>query len=64
MQCPTCKKSMKFIGSCGIVDYEGRWDTEADRYRCGPCDIMVFSASANRIDEQEEDAADDEAAQV
>ena len=58
--CPTCKSEMTFIGSCGILDYDGRWHTEAERFRCTPCDVMVFVASsASTIDQQEEESADD-----
>ena len=60
MKCPTCKKEMYFIGSCGIVDYDNRWEAEAARYRCTPCDVMVFVVSkASDIDQQEADSADE-----
>jgi hypothetical protein len=58
MQCPRCKCEMVAIGSCGIVDYEGRWESEAERFRCA-CGAMAFLAEAAPIDAAEEEAAVD-----
>jgi len=32
--CPDCSGVLEFSGSAGIVDYDGRWEAQADRYIC------------------------------
>jgi len=49
LTCPNCGQNMIFIGSAGIVDYDGDWDAQADRYDC-PEGHTVFVVDTDRLD--------------
>lgn len=56
--CPHDGTKLEFIGSAGIVDQDGRWEAETDRYRChGNPPHMIFSTDADVIQSAEIEAA-------
>lgn len=54
--CPTCSDVLQEIGDAGIADYDGRWEAQTTRYRCGK-GHMVFVTDADGVDDGESDAA-------
>jgi hypothetical protein len=56
--CPSDGTPLEFIGSIGICDVEGRWDSETDRYRCAE-GHMIFVADREPIEEAEMLSEDD-----
>lgn len=54
-RCPYDGSPLSEIGDCGIVDWDGRWEAQTSRYRCGQ-GHMIFVALAEPIDFSEEEA--------
>jgi predicted amidohydrolase len=48
--CPHCNTTLTFDGSCGIVDYDGEWEAQAERYYC-PNGHTIFVVDTDREEE-------------
>jgi hypothetical protein len=51
LHCSICGCDLKHVGSCGIVDYENRWDAQADRYDCPEGHTLLVVESDRLVSE-------------